>query len=321
MSVRSISGLKDREFEHLIFDLLTLLGVKNVVWRTPGSDGGRDLEGEFVSRDFSGNFRIETWFIECKVRKASLSWPDVYEKISYAENRGADHLLVCCSSSLSPKCKDEIQIHNLAKRRPTISFWDGADIVQRVELQPILAYKYRLSEPGQDFKKLSPLMMHGLKATQSAFELLDSPEVALPATLYLSVAISEFCNQFTSYPYGVVCGWINGEFENIPQNVSVAPFDVPVFFPTYALKVAISAAVVAAKKLNLSVKSHVSEGLNAIDIFAPPNSKANFVSSGMLNAILSEVGVLCDVEVTINEKDIRLIHRNQDGARDGIKAI
>lgn len=148
--IKSLGDINDREFENLTFDLLTVLGIRNLVWRTPGADGGRDLQGEVITRDFSGEFRREIWYVECKVRKASLSWPDVFEKIAYAQNHNADVLLICCSNTLSPKCKDEINIHNAALRRPILRFWERAEILQRVEVQPMLAAKYELASPSAD---------------------------------------------------------------------------------------------------------------------------------------------------------------------------
>lgn len=41
--------LSPTAFEHLIFDLMILTGLRNVVWRSPGADGGRDIEGDFLT--------------------------------------------------------------------------------------------------------------------------------------------------------------------------------------------------------------------------------------------------------------------------------
>lgn len=43
-------------FENLVYDLASSAGLRNAVWRTPGSDEGRDIEGEITTIDFSGYY-------------------------------------------------------------------------------------------------------------------------------------------------------------------------------------------------------------------------------------------------------------------------
>ena len=59
----------------------------NAVWRTPGRDSGRDIQGEWFVEDLSGHIGRQVWYIECKRHKSSVSWPKVWEKISFAEIR------------------------------------------------------------------------------------------------------------------------------------------------------------------------------------------------------------------------------------------
>ena len=48
---KKIVDLSPTELENLCFDLLLKLGLKNLVWRTPGRDGGRDVQGEHFVED------------------------------------------------------------------------------------------------------------------------------------------------------------------------------------------------------------------------------------------------------------------------------
>ena len=88
-----LKSLSPRDFENLAFDLVASTGMQNLRWRTPGSDGGRDLEGDLWSIDFAGDSRLQRWYIECKRYQAAIDWPTVYGKLAYAENHGAHYLL------------------------------------------------------------------------------------------------------------------------------------------------------------------------------------------------------------------------------------
>src|SRR5258706_16433701 len=96
--VRLLTELTPLEFENLIFDLMTSRGMSNVVWRTPGADGGRDIEGQTTELDLSGTAVSRKWYVECKRYATSVDWPTIYPKLSYADSHHADFLLLCTTS-------------------------------------------------------------------------------------------------------------------------------------------------------------------------------------------------------------------------------
>ncbi len=127
-----LSQLDARVFENIIFDLLIEEGLGNVSWRTPGPDGGRDIEGIFYLKDFSGVQSSERWFVECKRHKKSLDWPAIFNKIAYAVSNNAEYLLVATTSSLSPPCLNEVEKWNKSSKFPKIRNWILSDIVNLV---------------------------------------------------------------------------------------------------------------------------------------------------------------------------------------------
>lgn len=141
----AISDLGPTEFENLIFDLAQSLGLKNAIWRTPGRDGGRDIQGEWHTQDFSGHTNTQVWYLECKHYESSVGWPMVWEKISFAESNGADVLLFAVTSSLSPQAIDEVNKWNANKKAPAIRFWNGFDISNKLKLFPLIAIKFSLT--------------------------------------------------------------------------------------------------------------------------------------------------------------------------------
>jgi hypothetical protein len=64
--VARLKQMQPQEFENLAYGLVFLCGAQNLRWRTPGADGGRDLECEFRVADFSGEHATEKWYVECK---------------------------------------------------------------------------------------------------------------------------------------------------------------------------------------------------------------------------------------------------------------
>jgi hypothetical protein len=162
-------------FEQLVYDLTILSGLANVTWRTPGSDGGRDIEGEFQTTDFSGILRFERWYVECKRYKAAIDWPTIHNKIAHAAAFGADYLLVCTTSTLSPSCKDALGAYAVQHVKPRVRAWEGAELELRVQREPALLVKYGLGTDRRDVDgALAPLneivakLVHVVYGEQSA---------------------------------------------------------------------------------------------------------------------------------------------------------
>ena len=131
-------------FEILTYDLLFLSGLRNLSWRTPSADGGRDIEGEFSVLDFSGETNIQKWYIECKRYENALNWPTVFEKLSIAENHNADYLLFVTTSNFSVPCRDEVERHNRL-RRVKIRIWPFYRLAHQLSIHGQVAVKYGLS--------------------------------------------------------------------------------------------------------------------------------------------------------------------------------
>lgn len=143
---RIVAGLKSlhpEQFENLTYDILLLSGVQNLRWRTPSADGGRDLEGEVNSVDFSGETVKQRWYIECKRYAQSVNWPTVYEKVTVAINHQADYLLLVTTANVSVPCRDEIQRHN-ERRGVQIRVWPFYYLEQLLTVHGQVAVKYGL---------------------------------------------------------------------------------------------------------------------------------------------------------------------------------
>jgi hypothetical protein len=117
--------LTPTQFENLAYDLLTARGLANATWRTPGADGGRDIEGTWSHVDISGEQTTQVWYVDCKHHTKSVNWPTVFEKVSYAVSNAADYLLIVCTPSLSPACRTEVKKWNDQRKRPLIRAWES----------------------------------------------------------------------------------------------------------------------------------------------------------------------------------------------------
>lgn len=156
---KSLSQLAPTDFENLIFDLLVLGGMKNVNWRTPGADGGRDIEGFTAELDLSGRQQIKKWFVECKRYARSVDWPTIYHKIAYADSNQADVLLMCTTSSFSPAAITEVDKWNNSRRAMSVRLWPRHELEIQLKHYPDSSFEVR--NGGSAIDPRSVLCGHG----------------------------------------------------------------------------------------------------------------------------------------------------------------
>jgi Restriction endonuclease len=186
--VTGLRRLAPNDFENLSYDILFLSGVRNLQWRTPSADGGRDLEGDLAVVDFSGEPVRQRWYIECKRYSRSLNWSTVHEKLAVASNHGADYLLFITTANFSPQCRDEVQLHN-AKRGLQIRIWPFYYLERLLTVHGQVAVKYGLIKINQalhvDFEQIILELMKLSQSTYAALEFGKTPydRVALIAAL------------------------------------------------------------------------------------------------------------------------------------------
>lgn len=195
--------LSPDQFENMTFDLLHAAGLKYLVWRTPGADGGRDIEGTFTSIDFSKYYQHDRWYIECKRYSNSIDWPTVWNKIAYADSRGADFLLLVTNSNPSPSCESEISVWNSGKRSPTVRIWRGYELEGILRNYPQVAAKYgMLGKSTEAELSLQSLMFEAMKLAQTSYvshEIGASNVAALEANAALAELISARYSQIRTY--------------------------------------------------------------------------------------------------------------------------
>jgi hypothetical protein len=171
--VARLKRLQPQEFENLTYDILFLSGVQNLRWRTPSADGGRDLEGDVATMDFSSETVRQRWYIECKRYVQSLNWSTVYEKLTVAINHAADYLLFVTTSNFSAQCRDEVQRHN-EKGGVQIRIWPFYYLERLLAIHGQVAVKYGLVKSPQslhvDFEKI---MFELTKLAQSTYAALE----------------------------------------------------------------------------------------------------------------------------------------------------
>lgn len=193
--MRTLHELTPNEFENLTLDLLSHLGLKNAVWRTPGRDGGRDIQGDIYTDDFSGYTSHQSWYVECKQYASTVSWPVVWEKIAYAESNSADVLLVATTSTLSPQAIDEVNRWNERRKTPSIRFWGGHEVQRRINMFPDILVKYDLSAlPVRDaavsLLALSKVLLKYSNTIEAHIEFGHPPEQHIAAIQSISELMS-----------------------------------------------------------------------------------------------------------------------------------
>jgi hypothetical protein len=277
--------------------------MQNLQWRTPGSDGGRDLEGQFWTRDFAGVARAEHWYIECKRYKGAVDWPTLREKLAYAENHLADFLLLVTTSSLSPQCIDEVNRRNLLNRRPAKRSWSGHDIVMKLTLEPKIAVKYSLiSDPRAIPGSFLALSLQLAKMTQAAYaahQFDSQSHRPLEAAAAISELMTWRMNDLEAF----------GRF--VPQDFQVAQdkyqwLVIEDTSPSYPIDRSGLRAIIAVWRL-LTRAGRIRLIWDAVDgqiHLVAEDSKANLGQAGQ--DLLAELGFWTDSQFSIDEKTISL---------------
>jgi hypothetical protein len=172
MPPKKIGDLSPSEFENFIFDLVIERGFSNVTWRTPGADGGRDIEAISFQRDMSGVCNVEKWYIECKRYQSSIDWPTIHPKIAYADVARADYLLLCTNAKITPNATNQVDEWNRTHRTPRIRLWPGHEIENHLKQHPDLCLKYGLESykdlPGRSIVSLSLALSKTIASHYSA---------------------------------------------------------------------------------------------------------------------------------------------------------
>ncbi|MER9233820.1 restriction endonuclease [Mesorhizobium sp. M0622] len=189
--IRTFADISPLEFENFTYDILSAGGMRHLTWRTPGADGGRDLEGDVFTCDYSGFTNRERWYVECKRYAASLDWPLIYGKIAHADTNRADFLLVVTNSNPSPACETQISIWNEARRSPRIRVWRGYELHVLANRFPAIAAKYGLRpSPDSTVAEFLDLALEISKISQAAYAAVTLGTDATPA-IEASSALSE----------------------------------------------------------------------------------------------------------------------------------
>jgi hypothetical protein len=181
--LKKLSNLSAAAFENLVYDTVTALGLENAVWRTPGRDSGRDIEGIFTVSDLSGYRHSQRWYIECKKYASSVDWPTIHGKLAYADAQAAEFLLLVTTATVSPQGIDEMNRWNSRHRYPKVRAWNGYQLVQILEQIPEVQLKYALglNSPSKAAAALFPLANMTLKFTEASYNEAVFKQVATPS--------------------------------------------------------------------------------------------------------------------------------------------
>ena len=293
-----IGKLTPTQFENLTYDLLLSLGMKNLEWRTPGADGGRDIEGEMFICDFSKIQTVEKWHIECKRYTDSVPWPTIHEKVAYGDTQKADFLLLITNSMPSPACRDEIKKWNDQKRFPRIRCWDGVKLEELILAEKAIRIKYSLSTEKHLLDLFSsPLVEVSTKVILSAYGKAAEPS----EDLELAAAIGDLLlSSYSAYEKGESIVRKKSQIERdlyqwvIPsKDCNISTFD------PNGLRAVLSAVRFCGKLKTLNLE------MNQDGAVLLPEAKESL----LLNKILTQISLSSNIEINWGRTGIILKSR------------
>lgn len=263
----------------------------NLVWRTPGPDTGRDIEGHFAQQDLSGQTVLQVWYVECKRYTAAIDWPTVWQKLSYADNLGADFLLLVTNSNPSPACETQISQWNAARRGPQIRVWRGYDLHRVLVQFPIVALKYGILEPHMPPSSgFLELALDLTKMVQSAY-VANALEMDYRSSLETAAAVAELLSwrmsDISEYGRLVASGPDTGReyYDWLDTDADIVGFD----------EVSVRALSAAARYITASARVEIRRTvggitMNGIDARRPPSEAGQ--------QLLIRIGLWTDLELS-----------------------
>lgn len=301
--VQRIKALSPQDFENLTYDLLFASGLRNLRWRTPGADGGRDLEGEYSHQDLSGETAIEKWYIECKRYDKSLNWPTVREKVAVAENHKAHYLLFVTTANFSAACRDEVDRYNL-QGKVRLRIWPFYSLDQLLNIHSDLLVKYGLSESKQKIQHFfTSIITEITKLSQSAYAAITFG-VDASARIELLAGLTELLTTRTN-DVEVYGKFVVRKFRPqrdsfdwcIPNPLLVTEFDGPgLRAALVAIKVTTAAATLDCK---VKEKELIVSGIVKVDNFR-------------LSRISEIISIFGLVDFQYEPKQIRIVSRQDE---------
>jgi len=307
--IKQLVRLPATKFEQLTFDLVIAVGLHNAVWRTPGADGGRDIEGDYPSVDMTGTTALQRWYVECKRYSATVDWPTVHPKLAYAQNRAAQFLLLVTTAHLSPQCKSEIDIHNAKRVAPSIRVWDATTLGRVVAHHPQLLVKYGLSVPEkQVVGAFLPLSLAAARATQAAYGAASSGTVSAPlefaaaASELLWVRVKAAANEIppgahATAPSTDLYGWLTVE-----SSCDLTRFD------RYGLRAIVTAIRYVTGAATVTAKKRASDPPHTIRI--RPVGGTLSASAPSARNLLRDLSLWSNIHVRVNADGTIILERN-----------
>lgn len=108
---KKLLSLTPEQFEELCLLYIKSTGLwANPRWRKGGSDKGRDIEAEKVTKPDGVNTVIEKWFFQCKRYESGIGQQDIASAVEWADAERADYLVIASNSNLTNQCQDFLNI-------------------------------------------------------------------------------------------------------------------------------------------------------------------------------------------------------------------
>lgn len=170
-------------FELLVYDLLEAEGFRDLVWRGPGADGGRDIEASWSATDPVGGVMRTRWYVESKWYTESVPFVEIEPKLLAASVAKADFLLIATSARVRNTAMDSIAQWLERRGQPfRIRYWTGTDIL-RLAVKHVALFRKHFptikppvwGAPDGERQRLSVLL--GSTAERIAWRVLPSVQL------------------------------------------------------------------------------------------------------------------------------------------------
>lgn len=163
------------EFENLCYDLLYVLGFRNLDRRSGIPDRGRDIEAIWEIKDPSGDVFFQKWFVECKFYKHGIPIRVIHDRIRWADVTRPDVFLIITNSHLTTGTRawlDRIR----EEKTYNIQIWEKEKLQKLLPKHPSIVEKYfPKPEVEVDFK---PYLISIINENKEILEVYISLDIS-----------------------------------------------------------------------------------------------------------------------------------------------
>lgn len=125
-------NIDDKQFEELVYEIVSDAGPISLDWREGPGDKGRDLQARFSSRGPLNFEKENLFFIEVKHYGSGVPATALSGALSWAQAKKPDFLLIVVSSHITTPCREHLAAWQNSNPTVEVEIWERKEVEEKV---------------------------------------------------------------------------------------------------------------------------------------------------------------------------------------------